>query len=599
MTLASSTSTPAERDDPASGGAQLLTADDAYTALGGLDAQIAEIRSLVELPLLRPDLFSAYSLRPPRGVLLYGPPGTGKTSLARAVALSTRSSALVINGPELSSAYHGETEQKLRNVFEEAKRRSPCIIIIDEIDALAPRRDPGTGDAGGAGTEGAGEVERRVVATLLTLLDGADLDSTSGSSAPPPRVVVLAATNRPNALDPALRRPGRLDREIEIGTPTAQARAAILAVQLQRVPHTCTPTDVVHVASRALGYVGADLEALVREAGMRAIRRVFQRDAQSDVTDRMAALSVSSATSGTDLSPITTDDLLVSMSVVKASALREIAFETPQVRWADIAVGTGTGLVLQQRLRSSIEWPLQHPQAFARLGIDVPRGVLLYGPPGCSKTLMARALATESGLHFIPVAGPELFNKYVGESERALRETFRKARAAAPCIVFFDELDALTTARGADTSASDRVIGTLLNELDGIGRAGTGGAVIVVAATNRPQVIDTALLRPGRFDRLLYVAPPDASARLAMLRARCARIPLATDVHLQHVADQTEGCSGAEVIAICQDAGLVAMTRDLDAPAVTDADFTQALAALKRSITPEMLAQYERWQKSI
>ncbi|KDN41226.1 AAA-domain-containing protein [Tilletiaria anomala UBC 951] len=593
-----------------------------YSDIGGLDKQIREIRALVELPLLRPHLFDAYRLKPPRGVLLFGPPGTGKTSLARAVAASTHSSVMVINGPELSSAFHGETEAKLRNVFEEAKRKSPCVIIIDEIDALAPRRDAGGGvGAEGAG-EGAGEVERRVVATLLTLLDGIDLQ-TEGSDASEtsegkkpvetplskrgPRVVVIAATNRPNAVDPALRRPGRLDREIEIGIPTSAARAAILTVQLKHVPHNLSSTQVEQIAARTHGYVGADLSALVREAGMHAIRRSFEGETDpEDITNHFDKLQLSEAAQAgalgslSTLQPINVTDILDAMSVVKASAMREIAFETPKVLWTDIASGEGAGASVQQQLRESVEWPLQHPEAFARLGVDAPKGVLLYGPPGCSKTLMARALATESGLNFIAVKGPELFNKFVGESERAVRETFRKARAASPCIVFFDEIDALTTTRGADGegtgSASDRVIGSLLNEMDGVG---TVTSVIVVAATNRPEVIDPALLRPGRFDRLLYVAPPDRGTRLQMLQHRVKRMAIASDVELGAIADMTEGCSGAEVVSICQDAGLLAMSRSLDAQEVAAEDFLQAARSIRRRITRDMIAKYERWQDSV
>ena len=441
--------------------ASLHSPVNAYDVLGGLNKQIEEIRSLVEIPLLQPELFDAYGLKPPRGVLLFGPPGTGKTSLARAVAASTRASVVVINGPELSSAYHGETEAKLRNVFDEAKRKSPCIVIIDEIDALAPRREAG-GGAGmenGAG-EGAGEVERRVVATLLTLLDGVDLptahdqkddqeeedDSAASTTKRRPRVVVIAATNRPNAIDPALRRPGRLDREIEIGIPTSEARAAILSVQLRGVPHSLTKADIELVANKAHGYVGADLGALVREAGMRSIEKSFKRQPnEALLEDSFSQIDLNGETSkiGGTLKTdrhLTVEELLDAMSTVKASALREIAFETPKVHWSDIASGEGAGAQVQAKLRESVEWPLQHPEAFERLGVDPPRGVLLYGPPGCSKTLMARALATESGLNFIAVKGPELFNKFVGESERAVRETFRKARAAKPCIVFFVSL---------------------------------------------------------------------------------------------------------------------------------------------------------------
>ncbi len=624
----------------------------AYSTLGGLDEAIAAIRTLVELPLLSPELFRSYNLSPPRGVLLYGPPGTGKTSLARAAARSTGAATLVINGPELSSAYHGETEAKLRALFEQAKRRSPCVVVIDEIDALAPRRDADAGGGGGgggdAGGEGAGEVERRVVATLLTLLDGVDLPpdpqhqpgaeddadadaeqddesehATRSTQQPAaPRVVVIAATNRPNAIDPALRRPGRLDREIEIGIPTSSQRAAILSVQLRGVPHDLTAAQIELIAGKTHGYVGADLGALVREAGMRAIRRAFEMqtgprsqeqpasvNGDAGLAEKLDAMQLAPPSApdtghpASAPSPLHLDDLLEAMSSVKASALREIAFETPNVYWKEIAGGTGTSLEVQSKLRESVEWPLRHPEAFARLGVDAPKGVLLYGPPGCSKTLMAKALATESGLNFIAVKGPELFNKFVGESERAVRETFRKARLASPCIVFFDEIDALTTTRGADgdggaSGPSDRVIGTLLNEMDGVSASGLA-KVVVVAATNRPEVIDPALLRPGRFDRLLYVPPPDHSARLQMLQHRAVRMRLASDVDLASVAERTQGCSGAEVISICQDAGLIAMSRSIDAEQITAADVDKAVSQVRRRITPEMLRKFEHWRDAV
>ena len=439
--------------------------DAAYGALGGLDTQIAAIRTLVELPLTRPDLFSRYGLPTPRGVLLYGPPGTGKTSLARAVAGSLNAHVLTINGPELSSAYHGESESKLRAVFEQAQQHARCIVLIDEIDALAPRRD---GSASVHG-EGAGEVERRVVATLLTLLDGL------GTSREDSRVVVIAATNRPNALDPALRRPGRLDREIEIGVPDADARASILRVLLRAVPHKLGDDELGDIARRTHGYVGADLASLVREAGMSAIQRAVQHES---LDQAMAHLDLDGAVAPADFAH--------AQAIVLPSAMREALVEVPKVHWSDIADDEEPSV--RRQVQECVEWPLRHADAFQRLGVDAPRGVLMYGPPGCSKTLTAKALATESGLNFMAVRGPELLSKYVGESERAVREVFRRARAAAPSIVFFDEIDAISGTRSTHASegSSDRIVASLLTEMDGVDKA---SHVIIVAATNRPESI--------------------------------------------------------------------------------------------------------------
>ncbi|KAL0574316.1 AAA+-type ATPase [Marasmius crinis-equi] len=373
--------------------------EDPYSSVGGLSKQISEIKDLLEIPLSRPDLFRYFGLKPPRGILLHGPPGTGKTHLARAIAASTKSSVMVVNGPELSSAYHGETESKLRNVFKEARDKSPCIVVLDEVDALVPRREEG----------GGGEVEKRVVATLLTILDGMEDDGSQG------RVVVIGTTNRLNAIDPALRRPGRFDREIEIGIPDSDARLAILEVLLSKTPHAIPREELRTVAARAHGYVGADLSAVVREAGTAAIKRWLASPAQASHPE------------------LTSSDLMTSLPTVRPSAMRSLFVDAPPVRYSDI----GGQAQIIKKLRESVEWPLLHPEAFQRLGIKPPKGVLLYGPPGCSKTVLARACACESGINFMAVKGPELLNKYVGESERAVREIFRKARAASPSIIFF------------------------------------------------------------------------------------------------------------------------------------------------------------------
>lgn len=613
--------------------------EDPYAKLGGLDRQIAEIKTLIEMPLMSPEIFVQYGLKPPKGVLLYGPPGTGKTSLARAVATATGSSYITINGPELSSAFHGETESKLRSIFKEARRKSPCIIIIDEIDALAPRRDGGTGE--GANADGAGEVERRVVAQLLTLLDGmeeADDDEDSLEQAEadfsnvhvedgtktektistkaPTRVVVLAATNRPNAIDPALRRPGRLDREIEIGIPSAVARGEIIRALIRPVPHNLSSKQIDDLAGRTHGYVGADLSALVREAGMRAVRRTFARrqSGKDRIEARLASMSIETASSGDSvdsmLDNVTAEDLHAALSLVRPSAMREIFLEPPKVYWSDIAGSLtpsagGSGALstksVQAQVQELVEWPVKHASTFARLGVSPPRGVLLYGPPGCSKTLIARALATESGLNFLAVKGPELYSKYVGESERAVRDTFKKARAAAPSIIFFDEIDALSSSRDGDSSSGDalnsRIIATLLNEMDGIEAMSD---VIVIGATNRPQALDPALLRPGRLDRLVYVGPPDHAARQQILRTRMAKMAVsAHSIDFEKLAQMTDGCSGAEVVSICQEAGFLAMDEDLNCQTIEQRHFESAAASVKRRITTLMIRQYETWRDTL
>uniref|UniRef100_A0A669PXP9 vesicle-fusing ATPase n=1 Tax=Phasianus colchicus TaxID=9054 RepID=A0A669PXP9_PHACC len=435
-----------------------------YDMIGGLSSQLKTIREMVELPLKQAELFKSYGISPPRGVLLYGPPGTGKTLIAKAIANEVGAHVTVINGPEIISKFYGESESRLRQIFAEASLRRPSIIFIDELDALCPKR------------EGAqNEVEKRVVASLLTLMDGIGSEGSEG------QLVVLGATNRPHVLDAALRRPGRFDKEIEIGIPNAQDRLDILQKLLKKVPHSLTAAEMMQLADSAHGYVGADLAALCKEAGLYALRRALGKRARPSDTEVAGSVMIAF------------NDFLQGMKDVRPSAMREVAVDVPKVSWSDIG-----GLEdVKLKLKQAVEWPLKHPNSFIRMGIQPPKGVLLYGPPGCSKTMIAKALAHESGLNFLAVKGPELMNKYVGESERAVREIFRKARMVSPSILFFDEIDALAVERGNSSGAgnvADRVLAQLLTEMDGIEQLKD---VTILAATNRPDMIDkiTAVCR--------------------------------------------------------------------------------------------------------
>ncbi|NXP84191.1 SPAT5 protein, partial [Passerina amoena] len=485
-----------------------------YDMIGGLGSQLRTIRETVELPLKQPELFKSYGIPPPRGVLLYGPPGTGKTMIAKAIANEVGAHVTVINGPEIISKFYGESESRLRQIFTEASLCRPSIIFIDELDALCPKR------------EGAqNEVEKRVVASLLTLMDGIGSEGSEG------QLLVLGATNRPHALDAALRRPGRFDKEIEIGIPNAQDRLDILQKLLKKVPHSLTAEQLAHLADGAHGYVGADLAALCKEAGLYALRRALGK--RPGLWDTAVAGSVM----------IAFNDFLQGMKDVRPSAMREVAIDVPKVSWSDIG-----GLEdVKLKLKQAVEWPLKHPESFIRMGIQPPKGVLLYGPPGCSKTMIAKALAHESGLNFLAVKGPELMNKYVGESERAVREIFRKARAVSPSILFFDEIDALAVERGNSSGAgnvADRVLAQLLTEMDGIEQLKD---VTILAATNRPDMIDKALLRPGRIDRIIYVPLPDAATRRDIFRLHFQSMPVSDDVCLAELVECTQKYSGAEV----------------------------------------------------
>lgn len=533
-----------------------------YDQVGGLSKQIELLKSTIELPLNNPSLFSDFGISPPRGILLHGPPGTGKTMLLRCVANSiTEAHVLTINGPSIVSKYLGETENAIRDIFNEAKKFQPSIIFMDEIDSIAPSRT----------SDDSGETESRVVAQLLTVMDG------MGDNG---RIVVVGATNRPNSIDSALRRPGRFDQEVEIGIPDVEAREEILTKQFAKMnSEKCqiTKEEIASIASKTHGYVGADLTALCRESVMKAINRGLT------VGIPQTAIKV------------TVDDVYHALPEIRPSAMREIFLEMPKVHWSDI----GGQEELKRKLIEVVQLPLEASDSFKNLGVSSPKGVLLYGPPGCSKTLTAKALATESGLNFLAVKGPEIFNKYVGESERAIREIFRKARAASPSIIFFDEIDAIAGDRDGDssTTAALNVLTSLLNEIDGVEEL---KGVVIVGATNKPTEIDPALLRPGRLDRHIYVAPPDYDARLQILQKCSRKFNLQSgdeSVDLQKLAELTDGCSGAEVTLLCQEAGLAAIMENKEATTVTNKHFKHALKGISRGITPEMLEYYEKFSK--
>jgi transitional endoplasmic reticulum ATPase len=536
-----------------------------YEDIGGLHEQIQRIREMIELPLRYPELFQKLGIEPPKGVLLYGPPGCGKTLLAKAVATEAEANFILVNGPEIMNKYYGESEARLREIFRKAEENAPSIIFIDEIDAIAPKR-----------SEVTGEVEKRVVAQLLALMDG--LESRG-------QVIVIGATNRPNALDPALRRPGRFDREIEIGIPDRNARREILQIHTRGMP-LAEDVDLDRLAEITRGYTGADLAALCREAAMKAIRRILP---SIDFSEERIPPEI------LDKLVVAMKDFLDAFREITPTALREIEVEIPNVRWEDIG-----GLEdVKRQLVEAIEWPLKYPERFDRIGIKPPKGILLYGPPGCGKTMLAKAVATEAEANFISVKGPEIFNKWVGESEKAVREIFRKARQAAPCIIFFDEIESVVTRKDLiedSSGVSSRVTSQILAEMDGIEELTD---VIVIGATNRPDLLDPAILRPGRFDKLIYVPPPDEKSRHQILKIYTRRMPLAPDVSLKELAMRTEMCSGADLAALCREAAMNALRRNLDAEYVTRQDFEQALEIVKPSITPQLLKEYEQMSEMI
>ncbi|MHA2174817.1 MAG: CDC48 family AAA ATPase [Candidatus Hodarchaeales archaeon] len=495
-----------------------------YEDIGGLTDEIQKVRELIELPMKHPELFKRLGITPPRGVLLHGPPGTGKTLLAKAVATETESHFISVSGPEFMSKFYGESEKRIREIFEEAKENSPSIIFIDEIDSIAPKR-----------SETMGEVERRVVAQILSNMDGL---SQRGD------VVVIGATNRVNSLDPALRRGGRFDREIEIGIPNKHGREEIILIHTRGMPLD-DDVDLSHLAEVTHGFVGADLEQLAKEAAMGALRKILPKiNLEADIipVNVLEELKVSQ------------NDFSEALLDIHPSALREVFVEVPNVGWKDVG-----GLIQEKaEIQQSIELPLKHPKFFNHMGATQPKGILLYGPPGTGKTLLAKAVAHETQANFISIKGPELLSKWVGESEKGIREVFRKARQAAPAIIFFDEIDSIAPVRGKsfDSGVTERMISQLLTELDGLEEL---KGVVVIAASNRPDMIDPALLRPGRFDKLISIGLPDLESREAILEIHTQNIPLADDVNISKLAQKTENFSGADLAAIANEAVMIAI----------------------------------------
>ena len=497
-----------------------------YEDIGGLKNEVQKVREMIELPLRHPEIFDRIGIEAPKGVLLHGPPGTGKTLLAKAVANETNANFYSISGPEIMSKFYGESEERLREVFKEAEENAPSIVFIDEIDSIAPKRE-----------EVSGDVEKRVVSQLLTLMDGIQSRG---------KLVVIGATNRPDAIDPALRRPGRFDREIDIGIPDEQGRLDILMIHTRGMPLT-EDVNLESIAKVTHGFVGADLEALSKEAAMRSLRRILpeinleQPKIPAEILNKIK---------------ITKQDFDEALRDVQPSALREVLVQRPNVRWEDIG-----GLAqVKEELAEAIEWPLKHANLFAEANVEPPKGILLYGPPGTGKTMMAKAVAATSEANFISIKGPELISKWVGESEKGVREVFRKARQAAPCVIFFDELDAIAPRRGGgsegDAHVTERVLSQMLTELDGLEDL---KGVVVIGATNRPDIIDEALLRPGRFDRILEVPPPDNEARKHIFQIHTKKRPLESDVNLDKLVEMTEGMTGADIAALLNAAAMSAI----------------------------------------
>jgi transitional endoplasmic reticulum ATPase len=530
-----------------------------YEDIGGIKEIVHKVREMIELPLRHPELFERLGIEPPKGVLLYGPPGCGKTLLAKAVANESGANFISISGPEIMSKWYGQSEENLRKIFEEAEKNAPSIIFLDEIDAIAPKRE-----------DVSGEVERRVVSQLLTTMDGLKKRG---------KVIVIAATNRINAIDPALRRAGRFDREIEFPVPSRNGRLEILKIHTRNMP--LKDVDLNWLADITYGYVGADIWALAKEAAMSALRRVLpdikwkdEEELPKEVWEKLV---------------VTKEDFENALKMVEPSAMREVLVEIPKVKWSDIG-----GLEkVKSTLKEMIEWPLQSPESFDRMGISPPRGILMYGPPGCGKTLLAKAVANESGANFISIKGPELLSKWFGESEQRIRELFRRARQVAPSIIFLDEVDALVPKRGSymGTHATESVVSQLLTEISGLEELKN---VVVIAATNRPDMIDPALLRPGRIDRFVLIPPPDEKSRLEILKVHTKNMPL-KQVDLKLIAKRTEGFSGADLEAICREAAMNALREDMKSKEVKTKHFEEALRKATPSINKEVVDHYNKF----
>ncbi|KAF9952177.1 AAA ATPase cdc48 [Mortierella alpina] len=579
---------PIKREDEESN-----LADVGYDDIGGCRKQMAQIRELVELPLRHPQLFKSIGIKPPRGILMFGPPGTGKTLMARAVANETGAFFFLINGPEIMSKMAGESESNLRKAFEEAEKNSPAIIFIDEIDSIAPKREKTNG-----------EVERRVVSQLLTLMDGLKARS---------NVVVMAATNRPNSIDPALRRFGRFDREIDIGIPDPTGRLEILRIHTKNMKLD-DDVDLEQIASETHGYVGSDVASLCSEAAMQQIREkmdLFDLDDETIDAEVLDSLAV------------TMENFRYALGVSNPSALRETVVEVPTTTWNDVG-----GLEkVKQELQETVQYPVEHPEKFLKFGMSPSRGVLFYGPPGCGKTLLAKAIANECQANFISIKGPELLTMWFGESEANVRDVFDKARAAAPCVMFFDELDSIAKARGGSSGdaggAGDRVLNQILTEMDGMNAKKN---VFVIGATNRPDQIDTALLRPGRLDQLIYIPLPDEASRLAVLKSTLRKSPISTEIDLNFIAKSTHGFSGADLTEICQRACKLAIRENIEAdirkekerqkreaegtmdeddddddlvPEITRAHFEEAMKFARRSVQDSDIRRYEMFAQNL
>lgn len=545
-------------EKPAKGFGSVKATGTTYENVGGLRTEVQRVREMIELPMKHPEVFQKLGIEPPKGVLLYGPPGTGKTLIAKAVANESGANFLSIAGPEIMSKYYGESEQRLREIFEEANRNTPSIIFIDELDSIAPKR-----------SEVTGEVERRVVAQLLSMMDGLKERG---------QVVVIGATNRVDAIDPALRRPGRFDREIEIGVPDRSERVEILQIHVRNMPIS-EEVNLESLADRTHGFVGADINALCKEAAMKTLRRYLpdlgtEDEIPQDIVEKMT---------------VTGEDFEEALKGIEPSAMREVLVELPKVSWKDLG-GLGQ---LKQELIESIEWPLKRPEKFRQMGIRPPKGILLYGPPGTGKTMIAQAVANETNANFISIRGPQMLSKWVGESEKAIREIFKKAKQVSPSIVFFDELDSIAPFRGMEDGSRvmERVVNQLLAELDGLEALKD---VVIIAATNRPDIIDPALLRSGRFDRLVMIGAPDKFGRLEILKIHTKEIPNADDVNLEELAELTEGYVGSDLAALCREAVMLSLRENQDASIVEMNHYREALKKVRASVEESMISYYER-----